>query len=292
MNKNSSRGQIPRDHYNKSQSIAHFLDYKVSSTDYNGVLSILRSKWAKKGLSRPFFVVTAYSESLLERDKNRDFGKALEAADIVTADGIAVAAAREYLKTGNKGPWGNITDGIQIGKNIWQGKYNREVVRGVKLMEMILEEMGQKGGKIFLLGGWAGVGKKLKEKYKCEIETWEGPSDISAITDEENRQIIDKIRKFNPDAVFVSFGRFKQEIWINENLGKLKAGVVMGVGSAFDELLGEGKWAQKEPEWSRKHNLKWLWRVTVEPSHIRRAWNAVGKLGWRLYQEKKSLKSL
>jgi len=121
--------------------------------------------------------------------------------------------------------------------------------------------LADKQYKKFLFGGFNGVAGRLAAKYGCG---WS----------EEDDQVVDKINEYGPDILFVALGRFKQEIWIANNLGRLKVKLVMGVGSAFDEVAGEGVWRRPVPGWVSKAGLKWLWRVMGEPKHLVRAWRA------------------
>lgn len=82
--------------------------------------------------------------------------------------------------------------------------------------------------------------------------------------------------KFNPhtlsqkiDILFVAFGHKKQEKWMHQNLPKLNAAVMIGVGGAFDYFSGS---VPRAPEIMRKLGLEWLFRVMVQPWRIKRFW--------------------
>jgi N-acetylglucosaminyldiphosphoundecaprenol N-acetyl-beta-D-mannosaminyltransferase len=161
-------------------------------------------------------------------------------------------------------------------------------VVGVKLAQELLQLSGKKGWKVYLLGGLSGTAKKLAGKYKSVIGYDEGYNNIKIqkTNSQINDEIVNKINKLMPDILLVGLGRFEQEKWIAKNLKSLKAKVVMGVGSGFDELAGIGPWAAHAPEWVDRMGLKWLWRAVKDPKHIRRAWNAFPVFAWKVFRSR------
>jgi len=59
----------------------------------------------------------------------------------------------------------------------------------------------------------------------------------------------------------------RQEMWIEENLKKIDAGVVMGVGRSFDYYSGDLK---RAPKVWRKIGMEWLYSLIKEPKRIKR----------------------
>jgi len=77
----------------------------------------------------------------------------------------------------------------------------------------------------------------------------------------------------NSEIIFVNFGAPEQEKFIFENRSKFtNAKILVGVGGAFDFLIGKMK---RAPKWMRKAGLEWLFRLVQEPKRLRRIWNAV-----------------
>ena len=62
------------------------------------------------------------------------------------------------------------------------------------------------------------------------------------------------------------FGMPLQEYWIQENLGSLRAGVVLPAGSMIEYIAGEKKLT---PAWMANSGLEWFYRLLREP---RRLW--------------------
>jgi N-acetylglucosaminyldiphosphoundecaprenol N-acetyl-beta-D-mannosaminyltransferase len=78
----------------------------------------------------------------------------------------------------------------------------------------------------------------------------EGAADIAAINAAE------------PDFVWVGLGMPKQEKWMVDHLGKIKATALIGVGAAFDFHAGT---KPRAPVWMRHAGLEWLFRLLTEP---------------------------
>jgi N-acetylglucosaminyldiphosphoundecaprenol N-acetyl-beta-D-mannosaminyltransferase len=137
--------------------------------------------------------------------------------------------------------------------------------------------------KIYLLGSSSSVIQKsivraTREFPGIKIEGSEGPklnNNATPVTKRDRlieKDIILKIKKYNPDILFVAFGAPKQEKWIEKQKGSLPASLYMGVGGTLDY------YAQVKPlppEWMEKWGLEWLWRVINEPQRIGRIINAV-----------------
>jgi len=250
----------------------------------------VRHRFEKKDYTKPLFIVTAYSEFFLQARKDVEFRRAIQSADLVVADGVSVLAAGDYLNSASRGLVGDFVDGLRIGVKVLRGGYPDRVV-GVRLARQACELAAARGGRVMFVGGWQGAAQETAMRmaaYHPTLKTqWhEGPASLEKATKEERAQLIKAIEAFKPDLLLVSFGRFKQEKWIRAHIGQLRAQVVIGVGSAFDELSGQGKWAKAVPEWVERMGLKWLWRVTVEPAHWKRAWNAFPVFPWKVFLEK------
>jgi len=65
-------------------------------------------------------------------------------------------------------------------------------------------------------------------------------------------------------VILVSLGCPKQEIWMSQHQGKVKA-VMIGLGGAFPVYAGVHKWA---PLWIRKTGFEWLYRLVQEPQRL------------------------
>nr|MBN1230028.1 WecB/TagA/CpsF family glycosyltransferase [Anaerolineae bacterium] len=122
----------------------------------------------------------------------------------------------------------------------------------------------------YFYGGDDGVAEELQTEMKRRYPglqiagTYSPP--YRTLTDEEKREITDRINRANPDIVWVGLGSPKQDIWIAEHHDSINAPVMIGVGAAFDFHAGRKPSA---PEWMQRIALEWLFRLMLEP---RRLW--------------------
>lgn len=265
---------------------ANILGIRVSGTDKEGLLHVISQKLNKKTFKKPFFIITAYSENILEAGNDFELKKAFEAADAVVADGVSVPAGAEYQKRRSGAVRRDLWLGVLIGVKILRGGFAGKKITGVGLARELLETGTDKGWKVYLLGGLPGTAGKLARKYKSVIGYDMGYENVKwqKFDTRLSKEVIKRINRYKPDLLLVALGRFEQEKWIWKNLKELRAKVIIGVGSGFDELAGAGSWAATTPDRVEKMGLKWLWRAVKDPRHIRRAWNAFPVFAWKVFR--------
>ena len=250
----------------KKQAVkAQILGVGVSGTSFEEVLTILNDQIQNPKIKKPFFLVTAYSEFFLEAQNNPKFKLALDKADLIVPDGVSTLAAMEYVQKPS------FWYGLYVGWKIISGQYYGKTVVGVDLVRKILED---KSHKVFLLGGWNDVPKNLAIKYGAEFDNFDN-EDFA----------IKHINKSKSDILLVALGHIRQEIWISANCQFLKAKVIIGVGSSFDELAKIPGWEITAPLLINKMGLKWLWRAIHNPRHWPRALRAAIVFPWKVWRE-------
>jgi len=84
-------------------------------------------------------------------------------------------------------------------------------------------------------------------------------------TGAENDAVIRAICSAAPDVLFVGFGIPIQEYWIEDNLARLKSGVILSAGSMIEYVSGAKKVA---PAWMANNGLEWLFRLLHEPGRL------------------------
>jgi N-acetylglucosaminyldiphosphoundecaprenol N-acetyl-beta-D-mannosaminyltransferase len=231
-------------------------------------------------------VVTAYSEFYVRADRDNDFLQVMNSADLVTPDGVSVLAAVKYLERvkGKLLP-GRLYGGLKVGGEILTGQVG-ETVTGVWLFEELTKLAAEKDWKVFLLGGWDNVSgraaRKLLKRFPKIKVTYDAGEEKVGTDEKKNREVIEKINKFQPDILFVAYNPIKQEKWLAKYRHELKAKVGIGVGGTYNEYVGELKLA---PEWMQRMGLKWLWRVVIEPKRIGRILKAVIVFPWLVFKQ-------
>lgn len=86
--------------------------------------------------------------------------------------------------------------------------------------------------------------------------------ELSAV---ETDEIINNIKKTNPDIIWIGLGAPKQEEWMADNWEKLRPALLMGVGAAFDFHAGTIK---RAPPIFTKLGIEWLHRLLQEPKRL------------------------
>jgi N-acetylglucosaminyldiphosphoundecaprenol N-acetyl-beta-D-mannosaminyltransferase len=162
-------------------------------------------------------------------------------------------------------------DGMSVVWVCWLYGYRRvERVYGPDLMEAFSALAAEKGYTNFYYGAAPGVPERLAERL-CQkfpglqvVGTYSPP--FRPLTPGEDAQIVEMINAANPDVVWVGLSSPKQDFWMAEHVGRIKAPVMVGVGAAFDFLSGQKRQA---PRWIQRNGLEWVWRLAQEP---RRLW--------------------
>ena len=194
------------------------------------------------------YIVTPNPEFLVQAQKDQEFKRTLNQADLALPDGIGLILAARFL-----------------------GQPLKQKITGTDLMEKICQRAAQKKWPVFLIGGQAGVARKAGENLKKRYQGLE----ILAVEDVPFGQ---------PAILFVAFGAPKQEKWIVQNLKKMPSvKLAMGVGGAFDFMAGR---IRRAPKLFQRLGLEWLWRLFCQPRRAKRIFRAVVKFPWLVIKNK------
>ena len=179
---------------------------------------------------------------VMESIKNSELKKILNESAGNFPDGMGVAWALKIL--GNK----------------FKGR-----VRGTDLMLELCHFASRNNLKVFLYGSTKEnlivLKNRLEKIYKgIKIVGIISPP-FRPLTDKEDELFTHQINDSGADILFVSLGAPKQEKWMAEHKGRIKA-VQLGVGAAFDFITGKVKQA---PVWMQNIGLEWLYRLPQQP---------------------------
>jgi len=243
----------------------------------------LVEKWVKH--NKQYQITTPNPEQIVLAQKNLEFKKVLNNADLAVPDGIGIVLAARFLKSKKqKAKSKNTIQNSKIRDSEYSQIYR---VSGTDLMLELCKLAAKKKWRVFLLGGKGGVAKAAYKKLRItyylpdslqtqlrrsghgglRITYYKGAKDIKNEAAGERREAIKKINQFRPHILFVAYGAPWQELWIAKNLPKLKVKVAMGVGGAFDYISGR---VPRAPKWLRKAGLEWLYRLAREPWRLKR----------------------
>jgi N-acetylglucosaminyldiphosphoundecaprenol N-acetyl-beta-D-mannosaminyltransferase len=152
----------------------------------------------------------------------------------------------------------------------WMGFPHVRRVYGPDLMLALCAQSASTGYRHFFYGGAAGVPEKLVTRLQSRFPGLAAVGAYSppfrALTPAEDTAIVNAINTARPDIVWVGMSTPKQERWMAEHVGRLRASVLIGIGAAFDFHAGLKRQA---PCWMQKSGLEWSFRLMSEP---RRLW--------------------
>ncbi|MGC8795248.1 MAG: WecB/TagA/CpsF family glycosyltransferase, partial [Bryobacteraceae bacterium] len=241
------------------------LDVPIAPLNMEGVLERVLD-WAAAGQSRYVCLATVYSVMLARDDP--DYRAALSGADIAAPDGMPLVWCLHSL--GFKGA----------------GR-----VAGPDLVPPLLRQAAARGIPVGFYGSRREVLAAMLETIRQEYPglriayAWAPP--FRPLTDEEDRDVVEQIRRSGARLLLVGLGTPKQDLWMAAHRGRIPA-VMLGVGQVFDLLAGVKR---RAPGWMRNLGLEWFYRLYSEP---RRLWRrylphnprflllfALQSLGWR-----------
>lgn len=163
----------------------------------------------------------------------------------------------------------NVPDGMPL---VWLARLNGyALARRVYGPELMVEFCQTTGGQYrhFLYGGTEDSLRELqdalRQRYGINVVGAISPP-FRALTAVEEQAYVSEINAAKPDVLWVGIGAPKQDHWMNAFRQRLDVPVLLGVGAAFDFLIGRKAQA---PIWMRENGLEWLYRLASEP---RRLW--------------------
>jgi N-acetylglucosaminyldiphosphoundecaprenol N-acetyl-beta-D-mannosaminyltransferase len=217
-------------------------DLSIASLGYNIFASSLDNLPKK----HQTIVHTLNQYSFCVAKEDLEFKNALQKADVLLPDGIAIVYAVKLL----------------IGKKI-------KKIAGADLHEFCLKKLNKESGKCFYLGASNHTLEKIKTKINLEypninIETFSPPfkQQFSA---EDNAEMIAKVNDFKPDVLFVGMTAPKQEKWATANQYQLDAQLICSIGAVFDFYAGTVERPSKT--WINL-GIEWLGRLVKEPKRM------------------------
>ncbi len=142
-------------------------------------------------------------------------------------------------------------------------------VYGPDLMLAVCERSEERGYRHFFYGGGEGIAdllaKRLTERFPSLQVAGTYCPPFRPLTDSEDEELVRLLDAAKPDIVWVGLSTPKQERFMADHVGRIKAPVLIGVGAAFDFHAGLKKQA---PAWMQRSGLEWLFRLATEPKRL------------------------
>jgi N-acetylglucosaminyldiphosphoundecaprenol N-acetyl-beta-D-mannosaminyltransferase len=194
---------------------------------------------------QPHQVITANPIMVMAALDDPAYMAMMKRAELIVPDGTGVVWAAGYV-----------------------GKPVAERVTGFDLLQELLKVGEPRGWKVFALGASQEVIEAAADKIK---ETYPGIQIVGVrngyFGEDQDAQVIEEIRRANPDILLVGRSASTQEPWIDRYKQQLSVPVMMGVGGSFDVLSGKLK---RAPMFYQKLRLEWFYRLLQEPWRYKR----------------------
>lgn len=223
---------------NRVRVVSLFPDVVSHSSAIAKIVELVKEK-------RGGYVCFSTVHMVMESYDDADFGKKVNAADLIVTDGMPLVWMQKI-----------------------QGKKTASRVRANDLMISLLDFAAKNDLSVGFYGGKQEVIDAIQSRAKKDLPNLKIPYALSppfrALTDAEDAEITAEINRAKPDILFMGLGCPKQENWMSAHKEKLQA-VMLGVGASFDFYAGNVK---ESPEWLGKLGLEWLFRLTQEPKRL------------------------
>jgi N-acetylglucosaminyldiphosphoundecaprenol N-acetyl-beta-D-mannosaminyltransferase len=220
---------------------------RVSSRSFTETVALLVDWAGHRDRMRYFACDNAYSAELACRQP--DFMAAMQAADLLVADGAGILVASWILGGGI-----------------------RERVTGPDLFLAVSRALDRQGAKsVFYLGTSDETLEKIRRRHEADFPNLRiagmlAPPYRKRFSDEELAEMADAVNAAAPNVLWIGLGGPKQENWIFSNRDRLRVPLCCPVGALFDYYAGNAK---MPPKWMQRYGLHWLYRLVQSP---RRLW--------------------
>lgn len=193
------------------------------------------------------YVLTPNVHHIVTLEKDEEFREIYCQANLVIPDGMPLVWISRLL-----------------------GRPLKERLAGSDLLPALCKVAAKKGYRLFFLGGSAGAAAKAREIL---IERNPGLPVVGTCCppfgfeddEEENKKIVETIKRAKPDILFVGLGAPKQEKWIWKYREDCQVPVSIAIGAAFDFMAQK---VRRAPVWIQKIGWEWLFRVSQEPTRL------------------------
>lgn len=188
---------------------------------------------------------------------------ALNAADLVTPDGMAVVWLLKLR--GTKGV---------------------ERVYGPDLLQAACRYGLERGWSHYFYGGapevTAGLVRRLQSANPGLRVAGVDCPPFRTLSDDEQNTALERIRASGAHIVWVGLGSPRQELWMHAHRAALPGKTLVGVGAAFDFLSGSKAQA---PRWVQRSGLEWLFRLVNEPGRLWRRYIRYPRFIWQALRQ-------
>lgn len=195
---------------------------------------------------------------------------------VVTANSEIIVKANEDEKLGKILNENFTTFDGRVPQVLAQISNKTEIINKISGSDFIYDccrKARKDGERIFLLGCREEVNKdavkNIRENYGIQVEGYSPVIADYPFPELHDKKILNRIKLFKPDYLFVGFGAPKQEYWMDEHrefLESIGVKVAVGSGGTFDFVAGA---VERAPRFIQKIGLEGVFRLLVEPKWFR-----------------------
>ena len=226
------------------------LGVQLACLDRTALVDLAAARCGEARAARPYSLTYANAHTLNLAQKDAAYRAALQAFDLVYADGSGPVFASRILYP---------RAGCRL-----------EKLTGADWLDDLCSRLAARQVRVYILAGKPGIaaraGAILEGRYPGLQIAGTADGFFRTRTEEE---VLRDIRERRPDLLFVGRGVPRQEQWIAAHIDQLGVKICWAVGALFDYPAGAER---RAPQWMLALQLEWLWRLMVDP---------VGK--WRRY---------
>lgn len=215
------------------------LGIKVDDFSFKGAVEFAEKLINDDNVSQ---VVTINPEMFAQAEKDANFAKIVEEAEMVIPDGVGVKIALKL-----KG-------------------YNVDRIPGIDFAKQLLENASKNNVPVAIVGAKEEVVSIAVENLKKEIE---GLSIVYYHNGYFNNdeKIYEDLNNASPRLILVALGSPRQEEFIYNAKQVLKPALMVGIGGSLDVWSGNVK---RAPKIFQVLGLEWLYRTVSQPSRFKR----------------------
>jgi N-acetylglucosaminyldiphosphoundecaprenol N-acetyl-beta-D-mannosaminyltransferase len=199
---------------------------------------------------RPILNASVNAAKIVRVQRDGELRAAIDACELVTADGVPVVWAARLL--GHEVP----------------GRVN-----GTDLMEALLARAEERDWSVFLLGSHedvlADVRKALARRHPRLRIAGTRHGYFAA---KEESDVVAEVAAARADILFIGLETPQKELFQARHRETLGVPFTMGVGGSFEVLAGRRR---RAPRWAQRSGLEWAFRLAQEPRRLLRRY-AVG----------------
>lgn len=240
----ADEGMVPSS--SPSPQHRYVLGMRVDGTSYTEATGHVLA-WAQAAQpAPPRYVCAANVHMTMETYDDPAFAQIVNAADLVTPDGVPLVWALTRL-------------GVEDATRVY----------GPTLTLHVCEAAARSGVPIGLYGGTTesliAFAEFLQKHYPAIKIVCRIAPPFRPLTSEEDQAYSQQVIESKARILFVGIGCPKQERWMAAHKERFAGVVMLGVGAAFDFHSGRIKQA---PGWMQRAGLEWLFRLLMEPRRL------------------------